>query len=99
MSLIEALNWRYATKKMNGKAVPQEKVEGAEMTNGKYPVWEVTADNLGALAEKTAKLNAILSKQMRGGKIEKVGVASKTVNGKTYAAVAMTYEVTAKPQK
>jgi len=26
MSLIEALNWRYATKKMNGNAVPQEKV-------------------------------------------------------------------------
>ena len=27
MNLIEALNWRYATKKMNGKAVPQEKVD------------------------------------------------------------------------
>ena len=27
MSLIEALNWRYATKKMNGKAVLQEKVD------------------------------------------------------------------------
>jgi len=27
MSLIEALNWRYATKKMNGIAVPQEKVD------------------------------------------------------------------------
>lgn len=27
MSLIDALNWRYATKKMNGKAVPQEKVD------------------------------------------------------------------------
>ncbi|TCC94368.1 NAD(P)H-dependent oxidoreductase [Pedobacter frigiditerrae] len=27
MSLIEALNWRYATKKMNGKAVPQDKVD------------------------------------------------------------------------
>jgi len=26
MSLIEALNWRYATKKMNGDAVPQDKV-------------------------------------------------------------------------
>jgi nitroreductase/dihydropteridine reductase len=26
MSLIEALNWRYATKKMNGNAVPQEQV-------------------------------------------------------------------------
>lgn len=27
MSLIENLEWRYATKKMNGKVVPQEKVE------------------------------------------------------------------------
>lgn len=27
MELIEALNWRYATKKMNGQAVPQEKVD------------------------------------------------------------------------
>lgn len=27
MSIIEALNWRYATKKMNGEAVPQEKVD------------------------------------------------------------------------
>ena len=27
MSLIEALNWRYATKKMNGLAVPQDKVD------------------------------------------------------------------------
>ena len=27
MSTIEALNWRYATKEMNGKAVPQEKVD------------------------------------------------------------------------
>ena len=26
MNLIEALHWRYATKKMNGEAVPQEKV-------------------------------------------------------------------------
>lgn len=27
MNLIEALNWRYAAKKMNGKAVPQEKID------------------------------------------------------------------------
>ena len=27
MNLIEALNWRYATKKMNGQKVPQEKVD------------------------------------------------------------------------
>ncbi|KQC00428.1 nitroreductase family protein [Pedobacter sp. Hv1] len=27
MSLIEALKWRYATKKMNGQAVPQDKVD------------------------------------------------------------------------
>lgn len=27
MQLLEALNWRYATKKMNGEPVPQEKVD------------------------------------------------------------------------
>ena len=27
MKLIELLNWRYATKKMNGKTVPQEKLD------------------------------------------------------------------------
>jgi len=27
MQLLEALNWRYATKKMNGEVVPQEKVD------------------------------------------------------------------------
>jgi nitroreductase len=27
MSLIEALNWRYAVKKMNGQPVEQEKVD------------------------------------------------------------------------
>ncbi|MBI3520333.1 MAG: NAD(P)H-dependent oxidoreductase [Bacteroidetes bacterium] len=27
MNLVEDLNWRYATKKMNGTAVPQEKVD------------------------------------------------------------------------
>lgn len=27
MSLLEDLNWRYATKKMNGETVPQDKVD------------------------------------------------------------------------
>jgi nitroreductase len=27
MNLLDALNWRYATKRMNGKPVPQEKIE------------------------------------------------------------------------
>ena len=27
MNIIELLNWRYATKAMNGKIVPQEKVD------------------------------------------------------------------------
>ena len=69
--------------------VPQDKVEGEEMTSGKYPVWEVSTDNLGALAEKVTKLNTILNKQMYGGKIEKVGVVAKTVNGKTYVAIGL----------
>lgn len=27
MSLVESLEWRYATKKMNGNVVPQEKLD------------------------------------------------------------------------
>ena len=27
MSLLDALKWRYATKKMSGEAVPQDKVD------------------------------------------------------------------------
>ena len=27
MQLLDALQWRYATKKMNGETVPQEKIE------------------------------------------------------------------------
>eukprot|EP01035_Chromulina_nebulosa_P046364 gene46364-62799_t len=27
MELLELLNWRYATKSMNGKKVPQEKID------------------------------------------------------------------------
>lgn len=27
MTLIDALNWRYAAKRMNGQKVPQEKIE------------------------------------------------------------------------
>ena len=27
MSIIDALNWRYATKRMNGNIIPKEKME------------------------------------------------------------------------
>lgn len=27
MNLIDALNWRYAAKRMDGKPVPEEKIE------------------------------------------------------------------------
>lgn len=33
MSLLEDLKWRYATKKMNGEVVPQEKVDIYWRTN------------------------------------------------------------------
>lgn len=40
------------------------------------------------LLDKMASVNGMSIK------ITKIGVAAKTVNGKTYAAIAMTYEVT-----
>ena len=32
MSILEDLNWRYATKKMSGQQVPQEKIDYTRCT-------------------------------------------------------------------
>lgn len=71
--------------------------------NGIYEVMEITADNIGSLNQGTDTMQDLLDGMASAYgvsvKITKIGVAAKTVNGKTYAAVAMTYEVTAKPQQ
>lgn len=77
--------------------------DGKMQNNGTYEVMEITADNIGSLNQGTDAMQDLLDGMASAYgvsvKITKIGVAAKTVNGKTYAAVAMTYEVTAKPQQ
>ena len=70
--------------------------DGKMQNNGTYEVMEITADNIGSLNQGTDAMHDLLMASVNGMsiKITKIGVAAKTVNGKTYAAIAMTYEVT-----
>lgn len=78
-------------------------MKDGKMQNGIYEVMEITADNIGSLNQGTDTMQDLLDGMASAYgvsvKITKIGVAAKTVNGKTYAAVAMTYEVTVKPQQ
>lgn len=78
-------------------------MKDGKMQNGTYEVMEITADNIGSLNQGTDTMHDLLDKMASAYgmsiKITKIGVAAKTVNGKTYAAIAMTYEVAAVPQK
>ena len=73
-------------------------MKDGKMQNGIYEVMEITADNIGSLNQGTDAMHDLLDKMASVNgmsiKITKIGVAAKTVNGKTYAAIAMTYEVT-----
>lgn len=72
--------------------------DGKMQNDGTYEVMEITADNIGSLNQGTDTMHDLLEKMASAYgmsiKITKIGVAAKTVNGKTYAAIAMTYEVT-----
>lgn len=78
-------------------------MKDGKMQNGIYEVMEITADNIGSLNQGTDTMQDLLDGMASAYgvsvKITKIGVAAKTVNGKTYAAVAMTYEVAAVPQQ
>lgn len=78
-------------------------MKDGKMQNGTYEVMEITADNIGSLNQGTDTMHDLLEKMASTNgmsiKITKIGVAAKTVNGKTYAAIAMTYEVAAVPQQ
>ena len=78
-------------------------MKDGKMQNGTYEVMEITADNIGSLNQGTDTMHDLLEKMASANgmsiKITKIGVAAKTVNGKTYAAIAMTYEVAVVPQK
>ncbi len=73
-------------------------MKDGKMQNGIYEVMEITADNIGSLNQGTDTMQDLLDGMASAYgvsvKITKIGVAAKTVNGKTYAAIAMTYEVT-----
>ena len=73
-------------------------MKDGKMQNGIYEVMEITADNIGSLNQGADTMHDLLDKMASANgmsiKITKIGVAAKTVNGKTYAAIAMTYEVT-----
>ena len=53
-----------------------------------YTVLEVTPDNL-ANVDNTQLTQMIAAMKKNGVEIEKIGVAAKTVNGKTYIAVGI----------
>lgn len=78
-------------------------MKDGKMQNGIYEVMEITADNIGSLNQGADTMHDLLDKMASANgmsiKITKIGVAAKTVNGKTYAAIAMTYEVTVDPQQ
>ena len=78
-------------------------MKDGKMHNGTYEVMEITADNIGSLNQGTDTMHDLLEKMASANgmsiKITKIGVAAKTVNGKTYAAIAMTYEVAVVPQQ
>ena len=78
-------------------------MKDGKMQNGIYEVMEITADNIGSLNQGTDTMQDLLDGMASAYgvsvKITKIGVAAKTVNGKTYAAIAMTYEVTVDPQQ
>ena len=77
--------------------------DGNMQNGGTYEVMEITADNIGSLNQGTDTMHDMLDKMASANgvsiKITKIGVAAKTVNGKTYAAIAMTFEVTVVPQQ
>lgn len=63
--------------------------ESVVTTDKPYKVLEVTPENIGDVAKIVAKMGVLNSSESDGLKVNKLGVVAKTVNGKTYVAVAM----------
>lgn len=82
-----------------GLPIPDMKVNDYSDFNSKtYTVLEVTPDNLANV--DTTRLTQMIAAMKRNGvEIEKIGVAAKTVNGKTYIAVGiqMSQTITTQP--
>lgn len=82
-----------------GLPIPDMKVNDYSDFNSKtYTVLEVTPDNL-ANVDTTRLTQMIAAMKEHGVEIEKIGVAAKTVNGKTYIAVGiqMSQTITTQP--
>jgi len=87
MSLIEKLNWRYATKRMNGTKVPQEKIENileairlAPTSFGLQPFKVIVIEDL-VLREKLFS-EACQQPQIKEGSHILVFAANKNVDAK-----------------
>lgn len=63
--------------------------ESVVTTDKPYKVLEVTPENIGDVAKVVAKMGKLNSIENDGLKVNKLGIVAKTVNGKTYVAVAM----------
>ena len=80
--------------KYRAKVSPDLKAGDYDDNNSKtYTVLEVTPDNL-ANVDNTQLTQMIATMKKNGVEIEKIGVAAKTVNGKTYIAVGMQMSMT-----
>lgn len=77
-----------------GLPIPDMKAGDYSDFNSKtYTVLEVTPDNL-ANVDNTQLTQMIATMKKNGVEIEKIGVAAKTVNGKTYIAVGIQMSMT-----
>ena len=77
-----------------GLPIPDLKAGDYSDFNSKtYTVLEVTPDNL-ANVDNTQLTQMIATMKKNGVEIEKIGVAAKTVNGKTYIAVGIQMSMT-----
>lgn len=63
--------------------------ESVVTTDKPYKVLEVTLENIGDVAKIVARMGKLNSIENDGLKVNKLGIVAKTVNGKTYVAVAM----------
>lgn len=89
---IEKVDNKYRAKV--SLPIPDLKAGDYDDNNSKtYTVLEVTPDNL-ANVDNTQLTQMIATMKKNGVEIEKIGVAAKTVNGKTYIAVGMQMSMT-----
>jgi hypothetical protein len=88
---VEKVDNKYRAKM--ALPIPDLKAGDYSSNSKTYTVLEVTPDNL-ANVDNTQLTQMIAAMKKNGVEIEKVGVAAKTVNGKTYIAVGIQMSMT-----